>query len=186
MSRIGQTFAPARGNRISIAMATYGLGQANALRRMVRVTAAWRPLSWFYARTLHHIDRVAFRVTRGRATFVSRVTGLPIVMLTTTGAKSGRPHTLPLVGLPEGDRLVVIASNYGQSRNPCWYHNLRANPRATIAFEGVTREVTARELAGEERERQYARGIAIYPGWREYRKRASHRQIPVVELTPVG
>jgi deazaflavin-dependent oxidoreductase (nitroreductase family) len=179
-------FAPARGNRISIAMLTYGLRQANAFRRMVRVTAAWRPLSWFYARTLHHADRAVYRLTRGRATFVSWVTGLPIVMLTTTGAKSGRRHTLPLVGLPEGNRLVVIASNYGQYRNPCWYHNLCANPKATIVFEGATREVRARELAGEERERHYARGIEIYPGWREYRKRASHRQIPVMELTPVA
>jgi deazaflavin-dependent oxidoreductase (nitroreductase family) len=163
----------------------YALRQANRFRRSVRVSAAWPPLSWFYARTLHHIDRAVYRVTRGRATFASWMAGLPIVMLTTTGAKSGRRHTLPLVALPEGDRLVVIASNYGQRRNPSWYHNLRADPRATIAFEGVTREVAARELEGEERERHYARGIEIYPGWTEYRKRASHRRIPVMELTPV-
>jgi deazaflavin-dependent oxidoreductase (nitroreductase family) len=166
-------------------MATYGLRQANPFRRMVRVTAAWRPLSWFYARTLHHIDRAVYRLTRGRASFVSWVAGLPIVMLTTTGAKSGRRHTLPLVALPQGDLLVVIASNYGQHRNPSWYHNLRANPRATVVFEGVTREVVARELEGEERQRHYARGIETYPGWRQYRERAAHRQIPVMELTPV-
>jgi deazaflavin-dependent oxidoreductase (nitroreductase family) len=158
--------------------------QANPVRRVVRVTAAWTPVSWFYARTLHHVDRVVYRITSGRATFVSWVAGLPIVMLTTTGARSSRRHTLPLVALPEGDRLVVIASNYGQRRNPAWYHNLRANPRATIAFEGVTREVVARELEGAERERFYERGIEIYPGWTTYRKRAAHRRIPVLELTP--
>jgi deazaflavin-dependent oxidoreductase (nitroreductase family) len=159
--------------------------RANPVRRIVRVTAAWPPVSWFYARTLHHIDRLVYGLTRGRGTFVSWVAGLPIVMLTTTGAKSGRRHTLPLVALPEGDRLVVIASNYGQRRNPAWYHNLRANPRATVCFEGVTREMVARELDGAERERHYNRGIEIYPGWTEYRKRASHRRIPVLELTPV-
>jgi deazaflavin-dependent oxidoreductase (nitroreductase family) len=164
----------------------YDHRQANPLRRVVRATAAWQPLSLFYARTLHHIDRVVYRLTRGRATFASWVAGLPIVMLTTTGAKSGRRHTLPLVALPEGDRLVVIASNYGRRRNPAWYHNLRANPRATVCFEGVTRDVLARELEGEERERHYARGIEIYPGWTQYRKRTSgHRRIPVMELTPV-
>ncbi len=162
----------------------YGFRQANLLQRMVRVTAAWPPVSWFYARTLHHLDRLVYRLTRGRATFVSWVAGLPIVMLTTTGAKSGRRHTLPLVGLPDGERMVVIASNYGQERNPAWYHNLRANPRATIEFEGATREVIARELEGEEREREYARGIEIYPGWTEYRTRAANRRIPVMELTP--
>ena len=158
---------------------------ANPFRRVVRVTAGWAPVSWFYARTLHHIDRVVYRLTRGRATFVSWVAGLPIVMLTTTGAKSRRRHTCPLVGLPDGDRLVVIASNYGQERNPAWYHNLRANPRATIKFEGATREVVARELEGEERDRHYERGIEIYPGWTTYRRRAAHRRIPVLELSPV-
>jgi F420H(2)-dependent quinone reductase len=111
---------------------TYAHRQANRFRRVVRVTAAWKPLSLFYARTLHHIDRVVFRLTRGRATFASWVAGLPIMMLSTTGAKSGRRHPCPLVALPVGDRVVVIASNYGQRRNPAWYHNLRANPRATM------------------------------------------------------
>ena len=82
--------------------------------------------------------------------------------------------------------MVIIASNYGQRRNPAWYHNLRAHPRATISFDGATREVVARELEGEERERQYARGIEIYPGWTQYRERASNRRIPVIELTPVA
>jgi hypothetical protein len=68
--------------------------RANPFRRVVRVTAAWPPLSFFYARTLHHIDQLVFRFTRGRATFASWVAGLPIVMLTTTGAKSGRRNTL--------------------------------------------------------------------------------------------
>jgi deazaflavin-dependent oxidoreductase (nitroreductase family) len=79
---------------------------------------------------------------------------------------------------------VVIASNYGQERNPAWYYNLKANPQATVCFEGISREVVARELDGDERERHYARGIEIYPGWTQYKKRASHRQIPVLELTP--
>ncbi|HYN52855.1 MAG TPA: nitroreductase family deazaflavin-dependent oxidoreductase [Thermoleophilaceae bacterium] len=163
----------------------YGFRQANPFRRLVRVSAGWKPISLFYARTLHHIDRAVYRLTRGRATFVSWTTGLPIVMLTTTGAKSGRRHTLPLVALPEGDRLMVIASNYGRQRNPSWYYNLRAHPAATMVFEGAERQVTARELDGEERERHYGRGIEIYPGWEQYRRRASHRQIPVIELTPV-
>jgi deazaflavin-dependent oxidoreductase (nitroreductase family) len=164
----------------------YAYRQANWFRRMMRLSGALPPITWLYARTLHHLDRAVYWLTRGRATFVSLVTGLPIVMLTTTGAKSGRRHTLPLVALPDGDRMVIIASNYGQERNPSWYYNLRANPRATIVLDGVTREVVARELEGEEREREYARGIEIYPGWTQYRKRASHRRIPVIELTPAG
>jgi deazaflavin-dependent oxidoreductase (nitroreductase family) len=162
----------------------YAFRQANWLRRLMRLSGAVPPVSWLYARTLHHLDRVVYRLTGGRATFVSWVTGLPIVMLTTTGAKSGIERTLPLVALPDGDRTIVIASNYGQHGNPAWYYNLRANPTATIAFEGRTRKVSARELEGEEREREYARGIEIYPGWTQYRQRAAHRRIPVIELTP--
>jgi deazaflavin-dependent oxidoreductase (nitroreductase family) len=159
--------------------------QANPFRRLVRATAAWKPLSLFYSHTLQRMDMLVYRLTRGRATFASWVAGLPIVMLTTTGRKSGRRSTLPLVALPEGDRLVVIASNYGQRRNPAWYYNLCDNPRATVCFEGVTREMLARELEGDERERHYARGIEIYPGWTQYKRRAAHRRIPVLELTPV-
>ncbi len=144
------------------------------------------PMSWLYARTLHHIDRLVYRLTRGRATFTSWLTGLPVLMLTTTGAKSGRPRTLPVLGIPVEGRLVVIASNYGQHSNPAWYYNLRAHPRASVIFEGTRREVVARELTGEERERWYARGVEIYPGWTQYRKRAGHRQIPVIELRPAG
>jgi deazaflavin-dependent oxidoreductase (nitroreductase family) len=164
----------------------YAFGQAHWFRRMMRLSGAVPPISWLYARTLHHLDRAVYKLTRGRATFVSFVTGLPIVMLTTTGAKTGRHHTLPLVALPDGDRLVIIASNYGQQRNPAWYYNLRANPHVTITLGGATREMVAQELEGEERDRQYARGIEVYPGWTQYRERASNRRIPVIELTPVA
>ena len=162
----------------------YEYRQTNAIRRFVRRTASLRPMSWLYARTAHHLDRLVYRLSRGRANFTTWVTGLPIVMLTTTGAKSGRKRTLPVVGVPEEGRLIVIASNYGQRHNPAWYHNLRAHPGATIAFEGEARAVEARELTGDERERWYVRGIEIYPGWTHYRKRASNRQIPVIELVP--
>jgi deazaflavin-dependent oxidoreductase (nitroreductase family) len=163
----------------------YRYEQANVLQRLIRWSAGLAPMSWFYARTLHHIDRVVYRATNERATFTSLVTGLPVVQLTTTGARSGLQRTLPVLGVPEGDRLIVIASNFGQYNNPSWYHNLRAHPRARIEFEGDTREVEAQELSGEERERWYARGVDIYPGWTNYRRRAAHRVIPVLELRPV-
>jgi deazaflavin-dependent oxidoreductase (nitroreductase family) len=163
---------------------TYRHDEVNLLRRAIRRSAGWRPLSWLYARTLHLIDRAVFRITRGRATFTSWLADLPVAWLTTTGAKSGVQRTSPVVAIPgEDGKLVVIASNYGQRNNPSWYHNLRANPRATIIFDGVRRDMTARELDGEERNRWYERGIEIYPGWVQYRKRAAHRRIPVIELT---
>jgi deazaflavin-dependent oxidoreductase (nitroreductase family) len=165
----------------------YRHDEANLLRRVIRRSAGWRPLSWLYARTLHLIDRAVFRITRGRATFTSWLADLPVAWLTTTGAKSGAQRTSPLVAIPAEDgKLVVIASNYGQRNNPSWYHNLRANPRVHVVFDGVPRDMVARELDGAEREQWYERGIEIYPGWVQYRKRASHRRIPVIELTAAG
>lgn len=163
----------------------YRYEDASLVRRLMRRSGEWGPMPRFYARTLHHLDRAVFRTTRGRATFTSWVTGMPIVLLTTTGAKSGVPRTLPLVAVPTEDRVIVIASNYGQRHNPAWYHNLKAHPRATMALHGIARDVTARELEGEERERWYAVGVECYPGWTRYRERtAPYRQIPVIELTP--
>jgi deazaflavin-dependent oxidoreductase (nitroreductase family) len=160
---------------------------ANSLRRIMRRSGSLRPLSWFYARTLHHVDRPVFRLSGGRATFTSWVTGLPIVMLRTTGARSGLPRApVPVVGIPDGECVVVIASNYAQQRNPAWYYNLCAHPRVDITIDGIEHEMVARELEGSERERYYARGIEIYPGWVEYRKRAAHREIPVIRLEPAG
>jgi deazaflavin-dependent oxidoreductase (nitroreductase family) len=105
-----------------------------------------------------------------------------VAWLTTTGAKSGVERTSPVLAIPCGDgRLIVIASNYGQRKNPSWYHNLTKNPRTRILFDGAEREMVARELEGDERARWYERGIEIYPGWVQYRKRAP-RQIPVIEL----
>ena len=110
---------------------------------------------------------------------------LPVVMLTTTGAKTGRLRTIPVLGLPDSDRLVVVATNYGRPHHPAWYHNLRANPRASVSVNGVTREVEAHELTGDERELHLQRGIEINPGWARYRRRAAaSRRIPVIRLDP--
>jgi len=161
----------------------YEHADANVLKRTIRRTAGWKPLSLFYARTLHLFDRAVFRLTRGRATFTSWLAGLPVAWLTTTGAKSGVERTSPVLAIPCGDgRLIVIASNYGQTKNPSWYHNLCKNPHTRILFDGSEQAMTARVLEGDERAQWYERGIEIYPGWVQYRERAP-REIPVIELS---
>jgi hypothetical protein len=112
----------------------YRHAEANPLRRAIRRSAGWKPFSWFYARTLHLIDRAVFRLTRGRATFTSWLADLPVAWLTTTtGAKSGVERTSPVLAIPAGEgKLVVIASNYRQRNNPSWYHNCaRTHGRAS-------------------------------------------------------
>jgi deazaflavin-dependent oxidoreductase (nitroreductase family) len=156
--------------------------ETGPVRRFVRWSAGTRPVSLFYARTLHHIDRVVYRVTRGRTTFAAWLSGLDVVMLTTTGARSGRQIDSPVLGFPDGADVVVIASNYGQARHPGWYHNLRAHPRARLAVDGAVREVEAEELEGLERERFMDLATEIYPGYAIYVKRAAPRRISVFRL----
>lgn len=150
----------------------------------MRDLAATAPVSWFFIRTLHHIDGSVFRLTGGRYTFASLLSGVPVVMLTTTGARSGTGRTLPVLGFPDGERMVVIASNYGQRNHPAWYHNLRAHPEARISIGSERWNVIAHEAQGHERKRLWRLGLEIYPGWFGYEQRASNRRIPVMVLSP--
>lgn len=106
-----------------------------------------------------------------------------MVLLTTTGARSGRTRVNPLVALPDGGRLYVVASKAGATTNPDWYHNLLANREVGVeygdeAYQAVAEVVTP----GPERDRLYAAQVARMPGFAEYEKAAGDRVIPVVEL----
>lgn len=161
----------------------YRYEDAGWFRRLNRRLAATRVMARVYAHTLHHLDRMTLRLTRERTTFAALVSGLPVIMLTTTGARSGRERTRPVLGLPCGRELMVIGSNFGRSAHPGWYHNLRKHPLAAITHRGVTTAVSARLLEGEERERCFAAAAAMYPGYADYRRRAAHRELGVFRLS---
>ena len=160
--------------------------RANGVQRGIRRFASGGPGSWLFARVAHRIDRPIYQLSRGRHKFATLVSGIPVVMLTTTGARSGQPRTVPVLGLPTDDGLAVIASNFGQRRHPAWYHNLRANPEGEVTVDGTTRRFRAVEAEGERRERIWKRGLEIYPGFSQYETRASHRDIAVFVLEPVA
>jgi deazaflavin-dependent oxidoreductase (nitroreductase family) len=156
--------------------------RAGPFKRFNRRFAATGPGSWMFARVLHHIDRPVFRLTGGRHTLGSALSGMPVVMLTTTGARSGKPRSVPVLGLPTPDGLAVIASNYGQEHHPGWYYNLRADPTGQVTVDGVTRPFRATVAEGEQRERIWQSGLRVYPGWSQYERRCSHRKIAIFVL----
>jgi deazaflavin-dependent oxidoreductase (nitroreductase family) len=160
--------------------------RANAFQRVVRRLAARGPVARLSAPVLHRIDRPVFRLTRGRATFASLISGLPVVMLTTTGARTGRARTVPVLGLPTPDGLAVIASNWGRRGPAAWERNLRTDPVATIALGRHTRRVRAVEARGGQRERIWREGLDVYPGWAQYARRAGDRRITVFVLGETG
>jgi deazaflavin-dependent oxidoreductase (nitroreductase family) len=110
--------------------------------------------------------------------------GLPVIMMTTTGAKTGKDRTMPLVGIPMGDDLAVMGSNFGQSSTPGWVYNLRAKPEATVEFGSESVAVAARSATTAETERAFEAGAAFYGGFPKYRQRASHRELEVFVLEP--
>ena len=105
-------------------------------------------------------------------------------MLTTTGAKSGRPFTTPLVYTKDGNRIVIIASKGGFPTHPAWYHNLKAHPTTTIELGKEKFQAKAVITKDPERQRLFDAQAAVMPQFKEYQK-ATTREIPVILLERV-
>jgi len=129
------------------------------------------------------IEATMLRATNGRA----KLTGIPLVVLTSTGARSGKPRDVPLSYLTDGDDVILVASNFGGARHPSWYHNLKANPRCDLHLGSRGGTFTASEVLGSERDRLYALAEALYAGYGKYARRTQGiRTIAVFRLTPTG
>jgi deazaflavin-dependent oxidoreductase (nitroreductase family) len=137
-----------------------------------------------FARLLHRVDRFAFRLTGGRRTVTSALSGLPVVLLTTVGARTRVPRTVPVLGFPADGETAIAAGNFGRAREPAWCLNLRRHPQAQIARGGLRQAVVAEELTGSRREAEWRRAIVAYPGAAAYQRRASGRTIAVFLLHP--
>ncbi len=111
--------------------------------------------------------------------------GVPLLLLTTTGARTGRRPTTPMNYTRLGQAYVVVASKSGAPKHPDWYHNLLAHPQATIEVDGATQRVSARVTSGCERQRLFDRHVEALPNFVVYQNRTT-RQLPVVVLEPTG
>jgi deazaflavin-dependent oxidoreductase (nitroreductase family) len=112
------------------------------------------------------------------------VVGAPVLLLTTTGRKTGQPRTRPLPCIEEDGAYVVIASNGGNATHPNWYLNLKRQPEADVLLRGKKQRVRAETATGDERQRLWDIAVAKYSGYANYQKETS-REIPVVVLRPV-
>ena len=114
-----------------------------------------------------------------------RDTGLPVVIVTNRGARSGRVHKTPVMRVEHGGRYAMVASKGGAPDHPVWYYNVRAHPLVEVQDGSHKQDMTAREVSGEERAAWWERAVAAYPPYAEYQQKTS-RQIPVFVLEPVG
>lgn len=160
---------------------------------MTRKPTAWqklihrflmlRSITAFFAPWIHHLDRGVLKLTKGRYSLAA-VIGWNVIQLTTTGAKTGQPRTLPLIGLFDGERIALIASSFGRRHNPAWYYNLKAHPECKVQSSKGKGTYLGREAEGEEYQKYWQMGVSIYEGYEKYKERASHRHIPVMVLEP--
>ena len=125
--------------------------------------------------------RLVLRLGRGRVASSHR--GVPVGLLTTTGARTGKRREVPLMYLPDAGRFVVVAANSGLHRHPSWFHNLVAHPDATFTVRGRAHPVHARVVTGAERDELWRRMVPHNPLWAAFQE-LTERQTPVVSLDP--
>ena len=173
----GEAIAAAGALRIA-------LPRPNRLQRLVQRVAAARPLAWLAARILHRLDKAHIRASGDGRVFAEYLVGVPVIMLTATGAKSGLPRTMPLLALPADERIILFGTNFGQGHHPAWVHNLRANPRATVTYRGQRAPYVAREATEEERAWAMQTVRRVYLVAATYLQRARARRVPIIVLEP--
>jgi deazaflavin-dependent oxidoreductase (nitroreductase family) len=151
---------------------------AGALRRLGRT----RAFSSIASRALPPVDALF----SGRKRSLSSLgTGFPLCYLTTTGRRTGKARTVPLLHVADGERVVLIASNWGRRDHPAWALNLGAHPEALVVVDGVERRYRARRASPEEQRRYWEAALRFWPGYDDYRARAG-RTIRMFVLEPVG
>lgn len=128
------------------------------------------------------VHEAIFRASKGR--LLNRGSGMPVLMLTTTGRKSGQRRTTMLTSpLRDGDAIMLVASKGGDDRNPAWFLNLRDDPRVEVTMDGATRPMTARVADATEKAELWPRIVADHDNYAAYQRKTT-RDIPVVVLEP--
>ena len=155
----------------------YRHATGNPLHRGVRWFAGTRAGGWLFSRTLSRLDDLVARASRGRHSAPGLLAGLAVLDLTTTGRTTGRRRTSHLIATPYAGELALLGTNFGQASSPAWALNLEADPRATVTFRNLGREVLARPATPTEVEEIFALASRFYPGYANYRVRARDTRV---------
>jgi len=131
---------------------------------------------------LTRLHSVLYRSSNG--VIGGRIFNSPVLLLTTTGRRSGKQRTVPLLYLMDGCNVALVASNGGAVRHPTWWFNLQARPEAWVQIKGIRRRVKAEQASAAEKERLWPRLTAMYPGYKRYQE-ITDRDIPVVILRSI-
>jgi deazaflavin-dependent oxidoreductase (nitroreductase family) len=165
-------------------MQELGIEVAKSRRRYraIAVITSSRLGAWVLSKLLHRLDAVFFKRSDGIRTLSGMLAGLPTVMISTTGAKSGLARTSPLTAVPIADSIGLVGTNFGQARTPGWVYNLEANPAGTASRGDITVGFVARAAIGGEGEEILKSAARIYSGYDKYRERLTVRNVRVFIL----
>jgi deazaflavin-dependent oxidoreductase (nitroreductase family) len=155
----------------------------NPVQRLLRGVAQSRFGGWVALNVANKVDPYLMRASRGLLKVPS---GVPTILLTHTGAKSGMKRTTPLVYFTDGPNVILIASQTGKPKQPAWFHKLKANPEVELWAGGRGGAYRAREAEDQERDRLWQLATQLYPGYDDYQQRAdvAGRRIPVIVCEP--
>jgi deazaflavin-dependent oxidoreductase (nitroreductase family) len=155
----------------------------NAFQKLLHRIVMIRPVTAFFAPWIHRLDKALLELTKGKHS-AAEILGWPMVEITTIGAKTGQPRTMPLIGIVADEKIALIASSFGREHNPGWYYNLKKHSECEVLFNGRIGKYIARELEGDEYHHYWQMAVSIYAGYEKYKERAAHRHIPVMLLEP--
>jgi deazaflavin-dependent oxidoreductase (nitroreductase family) len=155
----------------------------NAFQRFFHRLLMLPSVTAFIASRAHRWDKAILKLTDGKHT-LSEFLGWNMIQLTTIGAKSGQPRTMPLIAIFDDEKIALIASSFGRRHNPAWYYNLKAHPECEVRWNERAGTYIARETSGEEYTKYWELGISSFAGYEKHKERAPHRHIPVMVLEP--
>ena len=152
------------------------------VKRLLMPFALSKPGLWYGVNVAAKIDPKLMRLTGGRVNLLAGA--LPTVLLTVRGRKSGVERTVPLVYFSDGDDVILMASSFGRTKLPAWYHNVMASPEVTLTAGGVSERYRATEVHGPERDALYEKAKQVYTGYGIYEeKTAGIRRVPVLRMS---
>lgn len=161
---------------------SYVYSRPNRFQRAMQALASTRAGAWVFSKTLARTDRVLSKLSNGRLSVPELMARLPVLVLTTTGRKTGQPRQTHLIAVPFRDTLALLGTNFGQPSTPTWVRNLEAEPRATVTHRAVTRAVVARRASDAERSKILADSPAFYGGYAKYQQRITGRELRIFVL----
>ena len=162
---------------------SYTVPSPNAAQRAMWHVSSSRAGAWFFARYLPPADRALLRLSGGKITLAGLTAGIPVLTITTIGARSGARRTSPLLGVPFGDDIAIIGTHFGRTTTPGWYYNLCAHPSAEVTFGATTVTATAREANDDEWQPIWDGARRIYAGYDAYAARITGRKIHIMLLS---